>query len=75
MAAEGQPDRLASDMEACMKVHVEKLAPTDIHQCLLTIYGDRTVDVSTVRQWVVLLFITGKNAEIMVVTALKISVL
>ena len=34
-------------------LHVEIMAPTDIHQHLLNIYGDQTVDVSTVRQWVV----------------------
>ena len=27
-------------------------APTDIHQCLLNIYGDQTEDVSAVKQWV-----------------------
>ena len=59
-AAERQSGRMASDMEAHMKqrcvtefLHVEKMAPTDIHQHLLNIYGDQTVDVSTVRQWVV----------------------
>ena len=34
-------------------LHVEKMAPTDIHQCLLNVSGDQTVDVSTVKQWVV----------------------
>jgi len=41
MAAEGQSDRMASDMEMRMKkrcisevLHVEKMAPTDIHRCL-----------------------------------------
>jgi len=34
-------------------LHAEKIAPTDIQQHLLNIYGDQTVDVSTVRQWVV----------------------
>ena len=29
------------------------LAPTDIHQCLLNVYGDLTKDVSTLRWWVV----------------------
>jgi transposase len=33
-------------------LHVEKVAPNDIHRCLLNIYGDQTVDVSTVWQWV-----------------------
>ena len=31
----------------------KKVAPTDIHWRLLNVYGDQTVDVSTVRQWVV----------------------
>ena len=60
MAAEGQSDTLASDMEVHMKqrcgaesLHTEKMAPTDIHQCLLRAYGDQTVEVSTVRWWVV----------------------
>ena len=51
---------MASDMEVHMKqrcviefLHAEKLAPTDIHQWLLNIDGDQTVDVSTVRGWVV----------------------
>jgi len=60
MTAEGQSDKMASDMEVRMKqrcvtefLHAEKIAPNDIHRCLLNIYGDQTVDVSTVRQWVV----------------------
>jgi len=59
MATEGQSDRMASDMKVCMKqscvpefLHVEKMANTGIHWCLLNIYGDQVVDVSTVRQWV-----------------------
>mgnify|MGYP001860934035 CR=1 FL=1 len=62
MAAEGQSDKMASDMEVRMKercgiefLHLEKMAPTDIHQCLLNAYGTPTVDVSTVRQGVVCL--------------------
>ena len=31
----------------------EKMALTDIHRCLLNVYRDQTVDVSTVRQWMV----------------------
>ena len=38
MAAEGQSDRMVSNMEVCMEqrcftefLHVEKMAPTDIH--------------------------------------------
>jgi len=67
MAAEGQSDKIASDMELCMKqrcvtefLYAEKIAPTDIHWCLLNIYGDQTVDVSTARQWVVR-FSSGNN--------------
>ena len=33
--------------------HAEKITLTDIHHCLLNVYGDLTGDVSTVRQWVV----------------------
>ena len=57
MAAEGQSDRMASDMEVHMKqrggiecLHAEKMAPTDIHQHLVNMYGDQEVDM---RQWVV----------------------
>jgi len=59
MTAVGQSDKTASDMEVCMKqrcviefLHAEKIAPIDIHQCLLNVYGDHTVDVSTVMWWV-----------------------
>ena len=55
MTAEGQSDKMASDMEVRMKqmcviefLHAEKIAPSDIHQRLLNVYGDQTVDVSTV---------------------------
>ena len=51
---------MVSGMEVQMKqrcgnefLHVEKTAHDDIHQCLLKIYGDQRVDVSTVRWWVV----------------------
>ena len=60
MAAEGQSDKMVSDVEAGMKqtcvtefLHVEKVAPIDIHQHLLNVSGDQIVDVSTVRLWVV----------------------
>ena len=33
--------------------HVEKMAHIDSHQHLLNVSGNQTVDVSTVRQWVV----------------------
>ena len=55
MAAEGQSDRMVSDIEVRMQqngvigsLHADKMAPIDIHQCLLNIYGDQAVDVSTV---------------------------
>ena len=53
MEAEGQSDRMASDMEVHMKqrcVRVEKMAPIDLHQCL---WSPNPGDVSTVRWWVV----------------------
>jgi len=57
MAAEGQSHKMTSDMEVHMKqrcvtefLHVEKMAPTDVHLHLLNAGGDQTVDV---RQWVV----------------------
>ena len=60
MAAEGQPDKTASYMKVPMKqrcatefLHAEKIAPTAIHGCLLNVYEDQTVDMSTVRRWVV----------------------
>ena len=60
MAAEGQSDKMASDMEVCMKqrcviefLHAEKNG-THWHSLisLLSIYRDQTVGVSTVRWWV-----------------------
>ena len=54
MAAGGQSDKMVSDMEMHRKqrcgiefLHVKKMAPIDICQCLLNVYGDQTVDVST----------------------------
>jgi len=59
MAAEEQSDRKVSHLETCIKQRcateflcAENIPPTDIYQHLLNIYGDQTVDVSTVRQWV-----------------------
>ena len=47
MAAEGQSDKMVSDMEVRMKhsvdnefLHVEKIAHIVIYQCLLNVYGD-----------------------------------
>ena len=60
MAAEGQSDKMTSDIEARKKkrygtefLHAEEIEPTDIHQDLLNVYGDQTVDESTLRQWMV----------------------
>jgi len=60
MITEGQYDKMASDMEVRMKqrcviefLSAEKIAPNDIHRHLMNVYGDQTVDVSTVRRWVV----------------------
>ena len=106
MAAEGQCDTTASDMEVHIDqrygiefLHVDKSAPIDIHGHPLNNDGDPAVDVSTARRWVVrfssddsssahlhwgrfftsaacrLLFITGKNIQLIVVTLLKNSVL
>mgnify|MGYP001854938610 CR=1 FL=1 len=58
MAAEGQSDRMESDMEVHVKercvtefLWAENMAPTDIHRCLLSVFGGQPVDVSTVRLW------------------------
>ena len=55
MAAEGHSNMEVRVKQRCVTefLHLEKMAPTDSHQFLLSIYGDQTVDVSTVRQWVV----------------------
>ena len=57
MAAEGKSNKMMSDMEVHMKqryvtefLHVEKIAPIDIHQCLLNVYGGKRMAVSTVIQ-------------------------
>jgi len=53
MAAEGHSDTMAADMEAWMKqrcvLHVEKRAPTDIHQHLLNVNGDQMVKMTMAR--------------------------
>ena len=58
-AESGQSDEMASDMEVRMEqrcvtefLNAEKIAPKYIHRRLLNVYGDQTVDVSTVRRWV-----------------------
>ena len=56
MAAEGHSDKTVPYIEVCMEqrsvtefLHVEKMVPIDLHGCLLNVYADQTVDVSTVR--------------------------
>ena len=57
MTAEGQSDRMASDMGVRMRqrcvtefLRGEKVVLIDINRGLLNIYEDQTVDVSTLRQ-------------------------
>jgi len=64
MAAEGQSATMVFDMEVQMKqicvtefLSVEKMARINIHQCLLNVHGDQTVNVSTVR-WCVSAVVT-----------------
>ena len=70
MVEVGQSDQIMSDMEACLKqrcgvefLHAEKIAPTDVHECLLNISGDETVDLSTVRWWVVCFSSVNSNVK------------
>jgi len=50
---------MVHDMEVCMKQFgfefhsMEKMVPINIHRHLLNVYREQTVDVSSVRQWVV----------------------
>ena len=69
MAAEGQSDRMASDMEVHVKqrcviesLHVEKNAPVVIQHHLLNVCRDQAVDSSTVRHWVVLFSSDNSNS-------------
>jgi len=53
MAAEGQSDKMASDTEVCMERRcITGFPPAEKNGHLLTIYGDQTVDMSTLRWWV-----------------------
>ena len=61
-------DKMASDVKVHMKqkcvtefLHAEKMAPTDIHWHSLNVYGDQTLDMSTVRWWVV--HFSGGNSD------------
>lgn len=55
-AAERQSNNLVSNMEVCIKqrcadefLHMKKIAFIDILCCLMNIYGDQTMIVSTVK--------------------------
>ena len=58
MVAEGQSGKIAYAMGVRRKqqksvtefLHVEKMAPTDIHQYLLHTYGDQTVVVTVLKK-------------------------
>ena len=59
LAAEGQSDKMVSDMEVCMKqgygiefLYAEKNAVTDIHWHLLNFFGHQTVDMGMMMWWV-----------------------
>jgi len=55
MAVQGQSDKIVSDVEGVPlnSSTWKKMAPNDIHHQLLNMYGDQTVDDSTVRWWMV----------------------
>jgi len=70
MVAEGQTDKMASDMEVQMKQRRgnefsvwKKMASIDIHGHLVNNNGDQIVDVSTVRQWVLQFSCSGSDSE------------
>ena len=54
ITAEGQSDMEVRMKQRCVTefLHAEKIAPNNINRRLLNVYGDRTVDVSTVGRWV-----------------------
>lgn len=70
LAAEGHSDKMASDVEVHMKqscvtelFHEENMAPIDSHQYLLNVYGDQTVSVGTVKQWVLCFSSSGSDSR------------
>ena len=74
MAAEGQSGKTVFDTEVHMKqrrvtefLHVGK--EWHPRMCLLNVYGDQTVDVSTVRQWVVRFSSGDSGSPLLVQTA------
>jgi hypothetical protein len=51
--------KVADVADRCMKQQVEKVSliakevsPVEIHRCLNSLFGELTIDVSTVRHWV-----------------------
>ena len=79
LAVEGQYDKMASDVEVCVKqrcgaefLHAEKMAPVDIHECLLNVSGDQTVDASTARWWVVC-FSSGDSGSLLLAQTLSMA--
>ena len=76
MAAEGQSEKMMSDTEVHMKqrcitefLPAVKIAPNGIDRCLLNVSGDQTVDLSTVREWVVC-FSSGDSGSTLLVKIL-----
>jgi len=71
MAAEGQLDKMTSDMEVHMKqncvtefLHIKKWPSLTFSQCLLKAYRDQKMDMSTVRQWVMLFSYSAITAAV-----------
>ena len=67
MAADGQSDRMVSEVGVHVDqsgvielLRVEEMAPSDIQQALMSVSGDQSVDVSTVRWWM-MHFSSGDN--------------
>ena len=67
MAADGQSDRMVSEVGVHVDqsgvielLRVEEMAPSDIQQALMSVSGQQSVDVSTVRWWM-MCFSSGDN--------------
>jgi len=67
MAADGQSDRMVSevgvhvDQSGVIELfRVKEMAPSDIQQALMSVSGRQSVDVSTVRWWM-MRFSSGDN--------------
>ena len=70
MSAEQQSDKMVSVIgvhmkQRCVKefLHAGKIAPIDFNQHLLNVCGCKTVDVSTVRWWVVCFSSRGSDVK------------